>query len=110
MRERAEGARFGELDRASCREFSFERYLSREYSRRPGASNAYPSGASGRFSDMCIYCQEHDVPDAVELCPRCAFAFQVEVAEGLYRLGRYLASWAAFDEWLSGRRREAAPA
>jgi len=53
---------------------------------------------------MCIYCQEHDVPEAVELCPRCAFALQVEVAEGLYRLGRYLASWAAFDEWLSGRR------
>ena len=56
---------------------------------------------------MCIYCQEHDVPETVELCPRCAFAFQVEVAEGLYRLGRYLASWAAFDEWLDGRRRAA---
>jgi hypothetical protein len=50
---------------------------------------------------MCIYCEDHEVPEGVELCPRCAFAFQVEVAEGLYRLGSYLASWAAFDEWLS---------
>ena len=71
---------------------------------------AYPFEADGRSSNMCIYCQEHDVAETVELCPRCAFAFQVEVAEGLYRLGRYLSSWAAFDEWLSGRRREAAAA
>jgi hypothetical protein len=74
------------------------------------AAAAYPNPGRGRSHDMCIYCQEHEVSEAVELCPRCAFAFQVEVAEGLYRLGRYLSSWAAFDEWLSGRRREAAPA
>jgi hypothetical protein len=77
---------------------------------RTEAGAAYPNRVHGRSQDMCIYCQEHDVPETVELCPRCAFAFQVEVAEGLYRLGRYLASWAAFDEWLTGRRRQAAAA
>ncbi len=73
-------------------------------------ARAYPFAHPERYRDMCIYCQEHDVPETVELCPRCAFAFQVEVAEGLYRLGRYLASWAAFDEWLTGRRRRHAAA
>ena len=49
---------------------------------------------------MCIYCGEDETSMWADLCPRCAFAFQVEVAEGIYRLGHYLASWAAFEEWL----------
>jgi hypothetical protein len=48
---------------------------------------------------MCICCRETDVPPGFELCAACAVQIRIEVAEGLYRLGRYLASWAAFDEW-----------
>jgi hypothetical protein len=52
----------------------------------------------------CIYCGDADVPDGIDICPSCAFPYAVEVAEGHYRLGRYLARWAKFDEWLARTR------
>jgi hypothetical protein len=48
---------------------------------------------------MCIRCGETELPIGFELCTSCAVEVRVEVAEGLYRIGRYLAAWAAFQEW-----------
>ena len=48
---------------------------------------------------MCISCRDVEVAPGFELCPPCAVQLRIEVAEGLYRLGRYLGSWAAFSDW-----------
>jgi hypothetical protein len=53
---------------------------------------------------MCIVCRESEADPALELCPLCEASVRLEVAEGLYRLGRYLAAWAEFDAWLRARR------
>ncbi len=52
---------------------------------------------------MCICCQETEVAPGFELCPGCAVELRIEVAEGLFRLGRYLRAWAAFEEWQRAR-------
>jgi hypothetical protein len=48
---------------------------------------------------MCILCREHETDLRRELCPLCEATVRLEVADGLYRLGRYLAAWAAFQAW-----------
>ncbi len=48
---------------------------------------------------MCIHCREVEVAPGFELCPACAVQLRIEVAEGMYRLGRYLKAWAAFSDW-----------
>jgi hypothetical protein len=48
---------------------------------------------------MCTLCREQESDPRHELCPLCEATVRLEVAEGLYRLGRYLAAWAAFQAW-----------
>ena len=48
---------------------------------------------------MCALCREQEPDPRHELCPLCEATVRLEVAEGLYRLGRYLAAWAAFQAW-----------
>ena len=52
---------------------------------------------------MCILCLENEADSNRELCPLCEATVRLEVAEGLYRLGRYLAAWAAFQAWEDGQ-------
>jgi hypothetical protein len=33
-------------------------------------------------------------------CPSCAASVRIELVEDLKRIGVYLSSWAAFDDWL----------
>ncbi len=58
---------------------------------------------------MCVVCGNSEAAGSGELCPLCEASVRLEVAEGLYRLGRYLASWAEFEEWLRARRRAQVP-
>jgi hypothetical protein len=58
---------------------------------------------------MCVLCRENETDSAHELCPLCEAGLRLEVAEGLYRLSRYLGAWAEFDEWLRTRRRAQVP-
>lgn len=57
---------------------------------------------------MCIRCREVPVESELGLCERCAIPTCAEYLNGLDRLERYLAAWAAFEEWLE--RRELQPA
>jgi hypothetical protein len=50
--------------------------------------------------DTCVRCRETDVSGPFSLCAACADETSEECSKGLVRLGRYLAAWAAFDEWL----------
>jgi hypothetical protein len=56
---------------------------------------------------MCIRCQKVDAPEPLGLCTACVVNARLEVFEGLGRLERYLAAWAAFADWLRVRGREA---
>jgi hypothetical protein len=58
---------------------------------------------------MCVFCRENEAQSSRELCALCEASVRLEVAEGLYRLGRYLSAWAEFDEWLRARRRAQVP-
>jgi hypothetical protein len=53
---------------------------------------------------MCACCGEVEVYPPLEFCAMCDARLRIEVADGLYRLGRYLAAWAAFQDWLEERR------
>jgi hypothetical protein len=61
----------------------------------------------GRSEDvsmnMCVRCGEGEAPEPLGFCTSCALQVRVELADGFKRLRGYLAAWAAFDEWLSGR-------
>jgi hypothetical protein len=48
---------------------------------------------------MCTLCRKQEADPRYELCPLCEATVRLEVAEGLYRLGRYLSAWAAFEAW-----------
>jgi hypothetical protein len=50
--------------------------------------------------DTCVHCRATEVSGPLSLCAECVLATQDECSNGLVRLGRYLAAWAAFDEWL----------
>jgi hypothetical protein len=50
--------------------------------------------------------QEGRRPSAARLLHRCALNARLEVVSGFGRLEAYLASWAAFGEWLRARHRE----
>jgi rRNA maturation endonuclease Nob1 len=52
---------------------------------------------------MCIRCRRTSAPEPLGFCAACAMHTRVEVVDGLKRLARYLAAWAAFDEWLRAR-------
>jgi hypothetical protein len=56
--------------------------------------------------DMCIRCGEIEVSHELGMCERCAIATCVEYLNGLERIQRYLAAWAAFDDWLRKRSLE----
>ncbi|HXH87191.1 MAG TPA: hypothetical protein VNI55_01110 [Gaiellaceae bacterium] len=57
---------------------------------------------------MCISCDERVSVEIDECCPRCLVPFRVDVAVGTRRLGDYLASWAAFQDWCDERELAAA--
>ena len=48
---------------------------------------------------MCIRCQEVEVEHELGICERCALPTCIEYLNGLQRLERYLAAWAAFRDW-----------
>ena len=58
--------------------------------------------------NTCVRCRAADVPGPDSLCSGCAHETAEECTSGLARLGRYLAAWAAFDEWLRQHGRTAA--
>jgi len=51
----------------------------------------------------CIRCQKAEAPQPLGLCAACAASVRVELVDGLKRIGAYLSSWAAFEEWLRRR-------
>jgi hypothetical protein len=51
-------------------------------------------------SDTCVRCRTTEVSGPLSLCKACARETTEECSTGFARLGRYLAAWAAFDEWL----------
>jgi hypothetical protein len=55
------------------------------------------------MSTMCIRCGKAEAPQPLGYCPACAVSARLELVEGLKRLGAYLSSWAAFDDWLRRR-------
>ena len=50
---------------------------------------------------MCIRCRAVEAPEPIGMCAMCVIHTRIEIIEGLKRLSRYLAAWAAFEEWLS---------
>jgi hypothetical protein len=53
--------------------------------------------------DDCVRCHEAKAPEPEGYCSTCAALSKIEVSEGYRRIQRYLAAWAAFDEWLQAR-------
>jgi hypothetical protein len=51
----------------------------------------------------CIRCGNAEVPQPQGFCASCAACVRVELVEDLKRIGAYLSSWAAFEEWLRRR-------
>jgi hypothetical protein len=49
---------------------------------------------------MCIRCGKSEAPEPLGYCASCAASARLELAEDLKRIGIYLSSWAAFEEWL----------
>ena len=49
---------------------------------------------------MCIRCREVEAAGELGLCDGCAISTCVEYLNGLEQLEEYLASWAAFEDWL----------
>ena len=58
--------------------------------------------------DVCVRCHEAEAPEHGGYCSTCAALSKIEVSDGYHRIQRYLANWAAFDEWL--QKRGAGPA
>jgi hypothetical protein len=52
------------------------------------------------LTPMCIRCGETQAPEPLGLCAACVMHTRVEIVDGLKRLSRYLAAWAAFDDYL----------
>jgi hypothetical protein len=48
---------------------------------------------------MCIRYGTAEAPQPLGYCPSCSANARSELVEGLKRLGEYLSSWAAFDDW-----------
>lgn len=57
--------------------------------------------------DICIRCGFAPASGPDDCCPRCERALGRDFARGLTRLEGYLASFAAFDEWLRTKGGEA---
>ena len=55
---------------------------------------------------MCIRCRQADPTQPKGYCAACAVNERLEVFRGFGSLESYLASWAAFGEWLSARDSE----
>lgn len=49
---------------------------------------------------MCIRCRSAEAPEPLGLCAACVMHTRVEIVDGLKRFSRYLAAWAAFEQWL----------
>ena len=58
--------------------------------------------------NTCVRCREAEVSGPSSLCAACDDETSEECSKGLLRLGRYLAAWAAFDEWLRAHGRAGA--
>jgi hypothetical protein len=52
---------------------------------------------------LCIRCRAEEAPEPLGLCTACVLHTRIEIGAGLSRLAQYLASWAAFDDWLRAR-------
>jgi hypothetical protein len=50
----------------------------------------------------CVRCRKAEAPP-LGFCAACAASVRVELGDDLKRIGAYLASWAAFEEWLRRR-------
>ena len=55
------------------------------------------------MSSLCIRCGKAEAPQPLGYCPTCAVGARLELVDGLKRLGTYLSSWAAFEDWLRRR-------
>jgi hypothetical protein len=55
------------------------------------------------MSTMCIRCGQAEAPQSLGYCSVCAATARIELVDGLKRFGTYLASWAAFEDWLRRR-------
>jgi hypothetical protein len=53
--------------------------------------------------DACVRCGRRGGLPGLDLCTPCAVTVRIELSGGIVRLERYLARWAAFDQWLSER-------
>jgi hypothetical protein len=51
----------------------------------------------------CICCHKAEAPQPLGFCAACAASVRVELVDDLKRIGTYLSSWAAFEEWLRRR-------
>jgi hypothetical protein len=51
------------------------------------------------MTTMCIRCGKAEAPQPLGYCSPCAVKARLELVDGLKRLGAYLGSWAAFDDW-----------
>jgi hypothetical protein len=60
--------------------------------------------------ENCIRCGLAPASGPEDYCPSCERALGRELARGLTQLERYLASFAAFDEWLGSRGGDAGTA
>ena len=56
------------------------------------------------LTHMCIRCREAEARGELGLCERCAVPTCIEYLTGLERLEQYLGAWAAFQDWLEGRK------
>lgn len=54
----------------------------------------------------CIRCGKVEAPQPLGFCGACSASVRVELVDDLKRIGTYLSSWAAFEQWL--RERDAA--
>jgi hypothetical protein len=52
---------------------------------------------------MCVRCMQEKAPEPLGLCAACALHTRIELTSAVARLERYLAAWAAFDDWLAER-------
>ena len=52
---------------------------------------------------LCIRCGKSEAPQPLGYCPACAANARLELVEDLGRIGVYLSSWAAFEQWLEER-------
>ena len=58
----------------------------------------------------CVRCHHTASVEPLGYCTTCFIDTKLELAAGLRRLGDYLASWAAFEQWERTRRVDRAAA